>query len=259
MLPLCKKMDDRWLDLLKSVNVVISKEDWTACHPPPTPPPPRTEPGMDPLFMVDETPYFTSSQVDWCDPSVFGIGDFGVVEDEETAHPFVLSWADEQYYRANYRAKHRYSRPYRLRWTLAHVVGCAGKCNAPTFLELKRRLANETRDVIRTRGAYEWVRRQLVLLKQSKLNGSIPHLVRQLGGPSWKVTTQQYTAVLKDAERIHRAFEADKGVRKRFPKMQYVLLRALDRNGVVPPYFVKWARTSIKRRQLAECLASLDH
>jgi hypothetical protein len=249
---------DSWLDLLKSVNVDISREDWAEHHPQPEVAEARTEPGMDPVFVHDDVPYFSAAQVDWCDPSVFGHEDFGVVEDADSAHPMVLSWADEQYYRANYRAKHRYSRPYRLRWTLAHVVGYYGKCNADVLAQLRERQAGERKDVMRTRGAYEWVRKQLALLGQSKLNLSIPSLVRRLGGPSWRVTSAQYYAVLDDAERIHRAFERDKGARKRFPKMQYVLLRALDRHGVVPPYFVRWARTSIKRRQLADCLAVLD-
>lgn len=247
------------LAFLRECGVDISTEAWNTEHPPPPEPEKRTEPGMDPQF-VDHTgmPYFSSSQVDWCDPSVFGVDDFGVFEDDETAHPFVLSWSDEQYYRANYRAKHRYSRPYRLRWTFAHVIGCYGKCSPATLAALRTRLETETRDVIRTRRAYEWVRAQLQELGATRLNMSIPWLVHRLGGPKWKVTSQQYTAVLEEAEAIHRAFERTKGTRKRFPKMQYVLLRTLDRHGVVPPYFVKWARTSIKRRQLADFLATLD-
>lgn len=252
-------MSDTVLELLRSVGVDIPSDEWLVHHPPPPPPARRTEPGMDPQW-VDHlgVPYFSSSQVEWCHPDVFGVEDFGVLEDDYTAHPYTLSWDDEQYYRANYRPKHRYSRPYRLRWTLAHVVGGAGKCNPATLHALKCRLAGEKRDVIRTRGSYEWVRRHLAELKQTRFNISIPWIVMWLGGPKWRVSTQQCQRVLEASERMHRAFQAQSHGRRRFPKMQYVLLRALDREGVAPPYHVKWARTSIKRRQLADLLAKLD-
>lgn len=262
-----------YLTLLSELGIDIPPEEWADCHPP-SDPEPLTTPRLPcrPAGWDGELPVFTSSQVAWCDPDHYGFHRYEVVEDDEAAHPLALSYADERYYAANHRPVHRYSRPYRLRWTLCHVIGHLGKF--PGILEgwLRDRLETSGRpEVIGTRNAYEWVRTQLRSPAARSRFGrgwpqrmyrSIPLIVRELGGPRWTVTPDQFAAVVEDALQLHRTFDAlrraDKLGRQRFPKMQYVLLRLLDRHGVAPPYRVLWARTCIKRRQLGRLLHRLQ-
>lgn len=263
--------DDPHLQLLRELGIHLSREEWEAAHPELSPTWEKGEPTLLPVKPhhydpptaenPDPLPVFTSSQVAWCDPECYGWTQYEVVEDEATAHPFCLSYDDERYYRANHRPVHRYSRPYRLRWTLAHVVGHVGKLPDELHRRLKEEVARHPH-VIEGRGAYEWVRHRLKAEGASQLYLSIPMIVRVLGGPRWKVSERQYGSVLADALALHKTFDAlarsGRLVRRRFPKMQFVLLRLLDRHGVAPPYRVLWARTSIKRRQLRRFLRRLD-
>jgi hypothetical protein len=258
-----------YLDLLKELGIEVSTEQWNAAHtddtrhyisPPPSPPP--LLPTKPALGYIDGHPIFTRSQIDQASPEVFGFQFYDVVEDEPAAHPWVLSYDDEQYYRANYRPIHRYSRSYRLRWTLAHVVGHVGQ--APdTVLNVVRTALAAQPSRIHCRGAHDFVRTQLKTLPHgSKYFLSIPWIIRRCGGPRWQISDRVYMDVLRDAEGLHRAFDnlRQQGVlekRRRFPKMEYVLLRLLDFHGVSSPYKVPWARTSIKRRQLAVLVSSL--
>jgi len=251
-------MDPSLATLLGECGVHISDAEWEQAFPPTPATVPK--PGMTPISVFGGKPMFSSSQVAWCAPEVFGYDDYGVIEDAETAHPWVLDWNDEQYYWGNHRPIHRYSRLYRLRWTLSHVLGLAGQVADATVDALRQQLPC---GMMQTRKAYEWVRstahRQGLTLHAL----SIPLLVRKLGGPTWKVSHEQYHTVLREMERLHRGFAQFRLGRQRFPKMQYVLLRLLDEAGVVPPYKVPWARTSIKRRQLGTFIAtlrtSIDH
>lgn len=251
-----------YLDLLRELGVDIPEDEWNRVHgiEPPSGPAPEgpTEPtGWD---EENELPYFTSSQLEVNLPETYGFEDYLVYEDDATAHPFGLNYDDEVYYRANHRPKHRYSRPYRIRWTLSHLIGTDGKL--PEELAERLRAAQPPpRDVLQTRGAYEWVRARLKAWGCKDLYLSIPFIVARLGGPRWRLTFRQTMGVYEDALRLHRTFDElrrqGRMRRQRFPKMQYVLLRLLDRHGVVPPYRIPWARTSIKRRQLRDFLADL--
>lgn len=244
-----------WLSLLAECGVDIPLEDWNREHPLPITAPITDAP--EPTGYVGDVPCYSSTQVDYCPPECWGIDVYHVEEDVETAHPYVLSWKDEQYYRGNFRPTHRYSRIYRLTWTLAHVLGYYARADPEIVERLRSDLG--TNPVLRTRRAYEWVRAQLRSYNAPHMYLSIPALIRMLGGPSWHCSNAAWHAVKAEAEALHRAFDAmeDKG-RKRFPKMQYVLLRLLDKHGVAPPYKVLWARTSIKRRQLAQFLDRLS-
>lgn len=257
---------DTYLELLNELGIEVDAAAWAETQKefaagPREAPPPTLLPVKPDHYAAGGLPVFTSSQVAWCDPEVYGWDDYEVVEDEATAHPYVLSWTDEQYYWGNRRNVHRYSRLYRVRWTLGHVVGHLGKLPPGTEAHLRDRLREEP-GAVHGRGAYEWVRRRLKETGESALYLSIPYAVRQLGGPRWKVTDAQYNAVLEDAYALCKTFDALRKAgrvgRRRFPKIQYVLLRLLDRHGVAPPYKVLWARTSIKRRQLRGLLARLD-
>lgn len=245
----------KWLELLEECGVDISHADWVKVHPGPTEEVVEETAAPTPRSFLGEVPCFGSDQVAYCPPERWGIDVYHVVEDPETAHPFVLSWSDEQYYRANYRPKHRYSRVYRLRWTLAHVLGRYARADPPVMDALREALGSS--GVLHTRAAYEWVRSQLRILGATHLYMSIPGIVSLLGGPGWACSDATWAKVEADAIALHRAFELDKGGRQRFPKMQYVLLRLLHAHGVAPPYRVLWARTSIKRKQLAAFLDGL--
>lgn len=254
-----------YLDLLAELGIEIPAEAWEAEHPRSPSPEPAILPWRPDHRDANGMAVFTQSQMDWCDPTCYGFDEpFEIVEDDAAAKPYVLSWDDEQYYRANYnRAVHRYSRIYRLRWTLSHVVGDVGKLPEDVERWLRSALALEPQPhVIHTRRAHEWVRGKLKERRLTELYISTPFIVRLLGGPRWRVHPTQYGAVLDAAVRTHRTFEALRKRRavgrQRFPKMQYVLLKLLDRHGVMHPYRVPWARTAIKRRQLGALLRDMD-
>lgn len=252
---------DTWLELLKSLGVEIEKEVWERVHEtaPPEPLPPKLP--SRPHHWDGELPVFTSSQLEWCEPELYGYDTYEVVEDEAAAHPLAMEWKDERYYAANGRPIHRYDRPYRIRWTLSHVLGHVGKQPKAVMQWLRDELRG-SEHVMTSRAAHEWVRSKLKSRRLRTLYMSTPFLVRQLGGPRWKVTTRQWQRVEEEALYLHRLFENLKrsGLcpRQRFPKIQYVLLRLLDRHGILAPYRIPWARTTIKRRQLAHFLTSLE-
>lgn len=260
-----------YLDLLAELGIEIPREAWDAEHPRSQSPEPAIFPWRPDHHDEKGMAVFTQSQMEWCDPTCYGFDQpFEIVEDDAAAKPYVLSWDDEQYYRANYnRAIHRYSRIYRLRWTLSHLVGSVGKLPEEVERRLRAAMAGGgDGHVIHTRRAHEWVRAHLKRMRRTEgvrhtdLYISIPFIVRILGGPRWRVHPTQYAAVLEDAVRTHRTFDAlrKRGWtgRQRFPKMQYVLLKLLDRHRVMAPYRVPWARTAIKRRQLKAFLGELD-
>lgn len=255
-------MGNPYLQLLEELGIHVDETDWNRIHEiePAEPPPSRHDPSR-PQYR-DETgkAVFFESQLRFEDPEDYGYDDYQVVEDDWTAHPFALNYQDEVYYRGNWRAKHRYSRPYRIRWTFTHLIGLDGKL-PPHVAEKLQAALPAPFDVLQTRSAHEWVRDRLKAWGHKELYLSIPFIVAQLGGPRWRLTMQQTTAVYEDALKLHRVFDCLRNQgrlqRQRFPKMQYVLLKLMDHHGVVAPYRIPWARTSIKRRQLREFLTTL--
>lgn len=249
-----------YLTLLAGLGIDIPVEVWNDTHGIEPEPQPQHPISREPqYFDENDTPVYTASQLDWNRPEDVGVHDFIVVEDDFHAHPFALNYHDEIYYRANHRPKHRYSRPYRIRWTFSHLIGLTGKLPQG----VRQRLLNSvTGETLQGRNAHEWVRSCLKKWGHKELYLSVPYIVARLGGPKWRVSTKQTMAVYDDAIRLHTVFDALRKQgrlgRQRFPKMQYVLLKLLDRHGVVAPYRVPWARTCIKRRQLRDFLTRLD-
>lgn len=249
--------------LLRELGIHIDEAEWHSVHgtAPPAPPSLPSEVPDRPVAYENDVPVFTSTQCEYGNPEDYGYAEYTVVEDENHAHPFVLSWKDEQYYRGNHRPIHRYSRPYRIRWTLEHVLGYAGKLPAELGRELRQEAQRHGSDPLQTRSAHEWVRLQLKRRRRKDLYLSVPFIVGRLGGPRWRVTSSVIVKVYEDAMVLHRTFDALKRQgrihRQRFPKLQYVLLKLLDRHGAVSPYRVPWARTSIKRRELRAFLRDL--
>ena len=257
-------MTNTYLELLRELGIDIPEADWNRIHGiEPEPTRPKHPSNREPLY-VDETdgiPVYTASQLEWNLPEHDGVVDYRVVEDDYHAHPFALNYHDELYYRANYRPRHRYSRPYRIRWTLSHLIGSTGKL-PPGVADRLRNTLPPPGDVLHSRSAHEWVRTCLKKWRHTELYLSVPYIVARLGGPRWRVSSRQVRDVYDDAIRLHTVFDTLRKQgrlgRQRFPKLQYVLLKLLDRHGVVPPYRIPWARTSIKRRQLRDFLTTLD-
>jgi hypothetical protein len=257
-----------YVSLLAELGIHITPEEW-AHHHGETPIPSHTpllpcrpayyEGSPDDAFQM---PVFTRSQVDWCDPDHYGFHHYEVVEDDAAAHPLALSWKDERYYATgSTRRIHRYSREYRLRWTLARLVGWVGRLDSDVEHVLRQQLLKHPH-VHRTRRAYEWVRSHLKRLGRRDHYASIAFIIRRLGGCRWKVTEAQYRWVTDEAVQLHNRFNhlltQGKLQRMRFPKMQFVLASLLASQGVAPPYRMLWARTRIKRQQLAHHLSMLQ-
>lgn len=255
-------MPNAYLELLTELGIHVDEGEWNDVHgilPEPSPP---LRPDRPAYWDEDNhAPVFTTSQIELGGPPEhYGFHDYLVVETDETAHPFALNYEDEWYYRSNHRPKHRYSRPYRIRWTLSHLVGLAGKNPEPVLARLRAELPGP--ELLQSRSVHEWVRHRLKRWGHKELYLSVPYLVAELGGPRWHANTRQVAGVYADALKLHTTFDALRKQgrlgRQRFPKLQYVLLKLLDRHGVLAPYRVPWARTSIKRRQLRDFLAVLD-
>lgn len=264
---LMANMSAKYLDLLASVGVHIDADEWNQVHwnaaaeePIPWEAPVLPTAG---LYTDDHgIPTFSRSQIDLCDPTMFGFHEYDVVEDAWSAHPLVPSYEQELDWKRNHRPIHRYDRSYRIRWTLAHIVGLAGTV-PPALLEgLSKCIRTED---LMSRRIYECVRHWLKRGRHSRFYMAIPLIIRQLGGPCWRISTEQYRIVLHEAVVLHRLFDAFKqqsrgnaGCRKRFPKIHFVLLRLLDRHGVWAPYKMVWARTLIKTHQLRRFLGMIE-
>ena len=253
-------LTDPYLELLAAVGIHIDPAEWNAAHPLWSEPRGPTKLPTHPIgFDEDAYPIFSRSQIDECAPEVFGFDTYTVVEDPDAAHPYALNYEDELHWYRWHRPIHRYSRPYRIRRALAHVVGCCGPLPPPEIQEALR--ADLDENALRSRGVYNSVRALLKKGRHTRFYASIPYIITQLGGPHWKVSTEQYARVLEDAIQLHRLFEfrkPDLHGRLRFPKIQFVLLRLLDRHRVAAPYNVPWARTFIKRRQLCGLVTQLE-
>jgi hypothetical protein len=263
-------MEDPYIGLLDSVGVVVSPEEWQLLHAwrtrEATPDPvPSSRLPVDPLWYDtdasrDPLPVFTRSQCDECAPEVFGWDRYRVIEDRESTWPLQASYEQEVSWKRWHRPIHRYDRPYRIRRTLLHVIGYSGVCPPDLLAFLKQRLPQ---DRLLSRSIYERVRGLLKAHRWVHMYASVPYIIKCLGGPRWNVTGEQYLKVYADALQLHRLFELFRsqnrlGTRRRFPKMQYVVLRLLHRHGVVSPFFMPWARTYIKRRQLRILLTALE-
>lgn len=263
---------DVYLSLLASAGIVVGRDEWNACHGATAPPVEPIDDPCDghptfpfrPVDWIDDVPCFSRRQFDTCDPETLGYDVYFVKEiSEADARACVPTWEQEAAWRRFKRPPHRYSRLYRLRRTLAYSIGAAG--DLPPGHERIRLPAK-----IRTsrRHIYNHVRKQLRDLfkgthRASRYYASIPYLIATLTNRRWHVSTGQWSAIMADAGRLHYAFDrlvkAGRLKRRRFPKMQFVVLKLMQRHKVVPPYHVPWARTSIKRRQLATLTGSLDN
>lgn len=248
-----------YIALLKDLGIDVSQEAWDAVHGKQVELPSPILP-CRPHTYDGDMPVFTSSQLEWCEPELYGFFRYEVVEDEAAAHPFALEYNDEIQWKLNHRPVHRYDRQYRIRRTLQHMIGCVGHVPSDVIDALTKNA--DMSDRISTRGCYEWARAQLKGMRRPDLYKCIPTIINVLGGPRWALTTDQYRHVHDDAMRLHGVFNHFKKLghlrRQRFPKMQFVVLRLLDRHGVAPPYRVPWARTSIKRRQLRNFISSIE-
>lgn len=248
-----------YLQLLQEVGVPVTAEEWVSVHGTPV------EEEAAPLlpsrphhYDEDAVPVFTSSQLAWAAPELFGWQEYRVVEDRETAHPWALDYHQEQYYKTSgTRPIHRYSREARLRWTLWRLLGWAGRLDD----EVETRLRAEPgwSSLLYTRNAYYWVHQHLKRWRRPDLYASIPLLIRRLGGPGWLASHAQVTWVLERATYLHHTFNwlrrrEELVTRERFPKMVFVCLRLLQEVGAASPYKMLGARGAYKRRELQACL-----
>lgn len=256
-------LPNRYLELLAAVGVHVDAEEWNQVHinPNTLEPEPWEVPVLPSApwrYNEDGVPEFTRSQFDVCPPELYGYDEYHIIEDELAAHPPCASYEQEVSWRRNHRPIHRYDRTYRIRWTLAHIVGCAGWIPVDVLDALRTHIYA---DDLMSRRIYERVRHCLKVARHTRLYVAIPYIIGQLGGPRWHISTDQYRAVLKDAVVLHGLFETLKPQlqrRKRFPKIHFVLLRLLDRHGVWAPYKMAWARTLIKTQQLQQFLIGME-
>lgn len=261
---------DGYLDLLDELGITIEPTTWFQEHPERCQEQSVTVvPSVlptTPIANYHSLPVFSSSQIAWADPGLFGFHNYLVYEDPETAHPLVLDYKDECYYSGNYVKKHLYSRPYRIRWVFNHLIGFQGACPLKVLSDLMKALCDgPSPSPLFGRNIYCWVFERLRAWKLPELYLSIPFIIRQLGGSVWIITDRHIRQVLDNAYAIdkqfthHQTFQKQQHQRKkriRFPKLQFVLLYLLRKQGVLPPYYIPWARTATKARQLLQYLDS---
>ncbi|KAI8995114.1 hypothetical protein BC832DRAFT_596137, partial [Gaertneriomyces semiglobifer] len=259
-----QNMSNTYLSMLAELGIQVSPDEWNSAHNVPNDPAPRSPPLLpsEPAYYDsddDHLPIFTSSQIAWCDPETFGYHRYCVVEDEETAHPMVMDYQDEQQWKMNRQRSHHYDRLYRIRRTFFQLLGHATTKLPPTLeSDLKKHIHGS---LLMSRNIYEVIRKYLKQRKLPHLYPAIPLLISRLGGPRWNVPYHKVQLVLEDAFQLHRTFDYLKKQgslgRQRFPKVQYVVLMLLHRHTILPPYRIPWARTSIKRKQLSQLLSSM--
>ncbi|KAI8998452.1 hypothetical protein BC832DRAFT_542167 [Gaertneriomyces semiglobifer] len=257
-------MSNTYLSMLAELGIEVSPDEWNSAHNVPNDPAPRSPPLLpsEPAYYDsddDHLPIFTSSQIAWCDPEPFGYHRYCVVEDEETAHPMVMDYQDEQQWKMNRQRTHHYDRLYRIRRTFFQLLGHATTKLPPTLeSDLKKHIHGS---LLMSRNIYEVIRKYLKQRKLPHLYPAIPLLISRLGGPRWNVPYHKVQLVLEDAFQLHRTFDYLKKQgslgRQRFPKVQYVVLMLLHRHTILPPYRIPWARTSIKRKQLSQLLSNM--
>ncbi|KAJ3176771.1 hypothetical protein HDU85_006554 [Gaertneriomyces sp. JEL0708] len=218
-------MTDTYLSMLAELGINVSTDEWNSAHNVPDVPGPRSPPLLpsQPAYYDsddDNLPIFTSSQIAWCDPETFGYHRYCVVEDEETAHPMVMDYQDEQQWKMNRQRTHHYDRLYRIRRTFFQLLGHATTKVPPTLeAELKKHIHGST---LMSRNIYEVIRKYLKQRKLPHLYPAIPLLISRLGGPRWNVPYHKVQLVLEDAFQLHRTFDYLKKQgslgRQRFPK-----------------------------------------
>jgi hypothetical protein len=164
-----------------------------------------------------------------------------------------LDYEQELHFKLNHRRIHRYDRCYRFRWTFAHQIAADGKAPAYCLSLLRKQISQAD---LHSRRAYECVRRSLKKLDAAKLYISIPLIIKALGGPSWVISHKQMRQISKKTKFFNRACArignegqlycrifntlAERLKRKRFPKMQFIMMHLFHKHGVVTPYKVYW-------------------
>lgn len=226
---------------------------------------------------VDPIPIFTTDQLDEFHPEQFGWTDYQVIESPQPR--YALDWEQERKLfhlqpeendtrqgpvlvhlldlrTHNSRRVHRYSREYRFRWTLFHLVGASGPQDIliPTTLIEDLRSHIGAKRILSPR-IYELVHSYLKRNGYQRFYLSIPYFIQCIGGPRWPARTQVLTnTVIEQFKKLNDAFNARKNSinRQRFPKMIYIALRLLSSVGIDPPYKISGngARTSRKRKAL---------
>lgn len=78
-------MDNGYLTLLAELGIDIPQETWNEVHSIPSPSEPPSSPILPsrPHSTTDDgLPVFTLSQLEWCEPELYGFTQYEVVEDE---------------------------------------------------------------------------------------------------------------------------------------------------------------------------------
>lgn len=148
------------------------------------------------------------------------------------------------------RKTHFYSRPVRFRSYLYHIIGSLGTTPDIPIAQIigDVRLTKQLRN--NPAQSYEIVYAYLRERKKRKSYISIPWIINCLGGPRWKVPFHVLERIESNFLILHLNFNDMKSEvgRKRFPKLQYIVLKMLHDEGITFPYHMPLTRTY--KRQL---------
>ena len=236
---------NNYLDLLSQVGITLDPCDIDIDELTPEPVLPSTPHHYNKAGRA----IFTSSQLEWANPEDFGFtADYEVVEEEHTAHPLALNWADECYLQKK-RAVHHYCRQERFRFTLSQLMGSTVR-DIPAIV-----LSKIPKSITRIPKARLWYSIRQILKKHGwrLYYNRIPAIISALNLVNFRTSsTSAFIRIIQDFERMHRIFKKIKTSlgRTYFPNLRYVAVRLMEKHNIVLPFLIPRTLTVKKQQSL---------
>ena len=246
-------MDRHHADLLLSLGIPVAEEEIRCATPTPSSP---ILPYRPHHYDAQGMAIFTSEQIHWADPGIFGFhDDYLVVEEEETTHPLALNYADEVNLPRR-RPVHKYHRHERFRFILGQLMGCSGHVpkqvlKAMDADALARLPADQVWDAVRS------------ILKTHNWRiyyNRIPAILAGLGLSRFKFSeTSKFQDILHDFDLMDKIFDSIKSQlgRTYFPNLRFIAVKLMRRHGLQPIIPIPLARTLRKMQGLEQVYTTI--
>lgn len=208
---------------------------------------------MKPIRFDNGIPVFTTRDIDdYGFPEHHGYNVYLIIESRDLN--LVTDFKQEHEY--DLRPIHRYSRLARFKSTLYQLIGERGVVPPAILTMVKAYLKPDSID--------KWNATRSILkhFKQTVYYNRIPLILVSLGhGKSVPSTTgHQLTTIINDFMRISEKFERVKHKfnLRYFPNIRFIVLKLLQKHGIVTNYPVPFIRTERKRKSLEELWSHLE-
>lgn len=243
-------MNQAHAEMLRSLGVTVDPADVLHSVTPPRSKSPVL-PSQPHHYDQQGVAVFTTEQIKWADPAVFGFDqEYYVVEQEESAHPLALNYHDEILLPRK-RPVHRYSRHERFRSILGQLMGCSGNVPKEVFQVLN---AEHLRQLPRDQ-LWDTIRSILKLHNWRIYYNRIPAILAGLGMSDFKYgDTSKFQDILHDFSLMDKIFVTLKSSvgRSYFPNLRFVAIKLMKRHGIEPVVPIPLARTMRKLQGLED-------